>query len=154
MIVYRIVQDKTRTSDLSGTGSFKYGGRWNSQGTYMLYTSENSSLAFLETLVHFDKSLTPPNLFLMQLEVDDSAPVYVVPEADYAAEWKKVGLIENQKLGDRLMADRKYLAVKIKSAINELEYNFLLNPMFPGYHGLVKVESVREVETDARLLKS
>jgi RES domain-containing protein len=69
MKVFRIVQDKRRTSDLSGIGAFRSGGRWNSKGTYMLYCSENSSLAFLESLVHFDKILIPPQLFISELEI-------------------------------------------------------------------------------------
>jgi RES domain-containing protein len=53
MVVFRIVKSLNRAKDLSGMGAFKNGGRWNSKGTYMLYTSINSSLAYLETLVHF-----------------------------------------------------------------------------------------------------
>src|SRR6187551_1384562 len=100
MKLYRIVQDKKRAAYISGTGAFRLGGRWNSKGTYMLYTSENSSLAYLESLVHFDKTLMPPELFIIKLEVDDTAPVYLFPDAKYPAEWMKLGLLQNQILGD------------------------------------------------------
>jgi len=60
MIAYRIVKSIGRAGDFSGTGAFRNGGRWNSKGTYMLYTSMNSSLAYLETLVHFDEADMPP----------------------------------------------------------------------------------------------
>jgi RES domain-containing protein len=69
MHVYRIVKSEKRTADLSGMGAFKAGGRWNEKGTYVLYTSENSSLAFLENLVHFDLEETPEDLYILEIKV-------------------------------------------------------------------------------------
>jgi RES domain-containing protein len=152
MFVYRIVKTKARASDLSGTGAFKSGGRWNSKGTYMLYTSENSSLAYLETLVHFDETDYPPNLFIVKIEVDDKQPFYLLPEKNYPADWMRVGIIENKLLGDQLMAEKKFLGIKVKSAINHFEYNYLLNPLFPRFHDLVKIVDVEKIKTDERLV--
>lgn len=151
MLVYRIVKDNKRTNDLSGTGSFRLGGRWNSKGTYMLYTSENSSLAYLENLVYFDRLTFPPHLQIMQIEVDDAAPIYTFPDADYPANWMDLGLLENKMLGDDWMNDLKYLGIKVRSAVNNYEFNYLLNPLFPDYINLVKVTGVTEIATDGRL---
>src|SRR5689334_7666862 len=123
MFVFRIVKSKTRTNDLSGTGAYRTGGRWNSKGTYMLYTSENSSLAYLETLVHFDEAEYPPHLFIMKIEVNDKASIYTLKESEYPVDWQHLELLENKSLGDRLMNEKKFLAIKIKSAINTVEYN-------------------------------
>ena len=152
MQLFRIVQDAIRTKDLSGTGAFRYGGRWNSKGTYMLYTSENSSLAYLESLVHFDPILLPPKLFIVQLELNDSASLYTVPESEYNPDWKKLSLLKNQQAGDKWMSDKKYIAVKVRSAINKLEYNYLLNPLFAKFHDLVQLISTTEIEVDKRLV--
>lgn len=154
MTVYRIVSNKQLINDLTGTGAFKVGGRWNSAGTYMLYTSENSSLALLETLVHFDKALLPPILFLISIEVDDSATIYTLPEREYSKDWIKIGNLENKKMGDQLMKSKKQLAIKVRSAINTDEYNLLLNPLHKDYEKLVKVKSVREIFADERLFTS
>lgn len=151
MLVYPIVKDNKRTNDLSGTGSFRLGGRWNSKGTYMLYTSENSSLAYLENLVYFDRLTFPPHLQIMQIEVDDAAPIYTFPDADYPANWMDLGLLENKMLGDDWMNDLKYLGIKVRSAVNNYEFNYLLNPLFPDYINLVKVTGVTEIATDGRL---
>jgi len=152
MKLYRIVQDKSRTKDLSGTGAFRYGGRWNSKGTYMLYTSENSSLAYLENLVHFDKILMPPQLYIVLLETDDGSPFYTLPDTGYKADWKKLSLLENQEQGDQWMNVKKYMGIKVKSAINTFEYNYLLNPLFPRFNDFVKVISVTEIDVDGRLV--
>src|SRR5829696_3648953 len=110
MFVYRIVQSKARTADLSGTGAFRFGGRWNSKGTYMLYTSENSSLAYLESLVHFDEMLHPPNLYIIKIEILANAPTYILKEAEYPDGWVQLELPQNKNLGDRLMSEKKFLA--------------------------------------------
>lgn len=152
MYLYRVVQNKSRTIDLSGTGAFQLGGRWNNKGTYMLYSSENSSLALLENLVHFDKLAFPPNLYIIQLEVDDLAPIYTLPDADYPAKWLEPDLLENKALGDKWMDEKKFLGIKVKSAVNLFEYNYLLNPRFPGFHDLVKIIAATEIDVDGRFM--
>ncbi|OKS85037.1 RES family NAD+ phosphorylase [Mucilaginibacter polytrichastri] len=154
MLVYRIVKVQKRTTDLSGMGAFKEGGRWNNPGTYMLYTSENSSLAYLESLVHFEAENTPPNLYIITIDVKaDDSLIYTLPVDSYPQSWQQIGNLANKQLGDELMDERKFLAIKIKSAINTLEYNCLLNPLFPGYHNVVKVLNVAPLPVDARLVR-
>ena len=153
MYLYRIVKNKSRANDLSGTGAFTTGGRWNSKGTYMLYTSENSSLAYLENLVHFNESVYPPNLYIIELEVDDKEPVFTLRDVDYPHDWLKLELLENKRLGDKWMTERKFLAIKVRSVINVFEYNYLLNPLFPRFYDLVKVKSITEIPLDKRLVR-
>ena len=152
MNLFRIVISLARTSDLSGTGAYRVGGRWNSRGTYMLYTSENSSLAMLETLVHFDDSDTPKNLYIVHLELDNAAPIYTLPDTDYPPDWIKIGYTGNRIIGDGLFRSMSWLGVRVRSAVNSSEYNCLLNPLFPGYNNLVKVKEVREIPVDERLI--
>ncbi len=153
MLLYRIVKSKVRANDLSGIGAFRTGGRWNSKGTCMLYTSENSSLAYLENLVHFNIAVYPPHLYIIQLEVDDDQALFILPEINYPTDWMKLELLENKALGDKWMTEKKFLAIKVRSAINIFEYNYLLNPLFPGYYDLVKVKSITEIPIDERLVK-
>jgi RES domain-containing protein len=151
MFLYRIVLNKSRTTDLSGKGASLSGGRWNSKGTYMLYTSENSSLAYLEILAHFDKSLAPPHLFIMKLEVTNDSLIYTLPDSRYPTGWKKSGNPANQELGDKWMAEKKWLGVRVRSAVNEMEYNCLLNPLYHDFRKFVKVEKVTKIEMDERV---
>lgn len=151
--VYRIVKSEARSRDLTGTGAFKYGGRWNSTGTYMLYTSENASLTYLETLVHFDEHILPSDLFIITIYIKDESLIYTVNDQDYPTNWKKLDQLENKAIGDLWMDQRTYLGFKVKSAVNSLEYNYLLNPMFPGYKNLVEVYSVAPLVIDSRLIR-
>lgn len=151
MKVFRIVKNKSIT-DLSGTGAFRSGGRWNNKGIYMLYTSENSSLAFLEVLVHFNKSDFPPHLYIMQLSIDETATLYTVPDNEYPKDWLQLELPENKKLGDEWMESKKFLGIRVRSAINTAENNILLNPMFPHFYDLVKLTNTTKILLDERLI--
>ncbi len=154
MFVYRIAKSKKRTTDLSGNGAFKEGGRWNNPGMYMLYTSENSSLAYLENLVHFEAENTPPHLYLMTIEIFGSDKlIYQLPKSAYPSDWQEIGNLQNKNTGDYHMNKLNFLAIKVKSAVNTAEFNILLNPLFPGYHELVKVVAVEQLHIDARLVK-
>lgn len=154
MNLFRITKTEKRATDFSGMGAFKEGGRWHSPGTYMLYTSENSSLAYLENLVYFEQENTPASLVIssIDLKAADSL-IYSLPMALYPKTWLEKGNLENKLLGDQLMADRKYVAVKVRSAVNPYEFNVLLNPLFPGYHDLIAINSIGKLKIDSRLIK-
>lgn len=153
MLFYRIAKTKERINDLSGMGAYKYGGRWNNPGTYMLYTSENSSLAYLENLVHFDAGIIPPKLFIMEISVADKHElIYTLPDSAYPKQWMKLGQLENKRYGDRWMMEAACLGIRVRSAVNPKEYNCLLNPLYPGYHDLVKVTSAEQLPVDGRLI--
>ncbi|WP_153796506.1 RES family NAD+ phosphorylase [Foetidibacter luteolus] len=153
MFVYRIVKLQKRTADLSGTGAYNEGGRWNSEGVYALYTSEHEALAMLELLVHLDESELPPRMFVMTIEVDDNAPVVQVPDSELPADWRVPGNIVLQEKGDDIFNARQYLAIKARSAVMPNSYNYILNPLFTGYYDLVKVVDVKELQVDKRLHK-
>lgn len=149
--VYRIGQCK-HIDDLSGTGAALNGGRWNSEGTYILYTSSNASLALLETIVHFNglpygreycrlKMLIPEeHIFelspdLLPLDWNDFPPPQIL-----------------QQTGDRFINEKKYFALKIPSAVEPEEWNYLLNPAHPDFQK-VKIAERTQLSIDKRLMK-
>lgn len=143
---------KERAQDISGKGAFLYGGRWNSEGTFMLYTSLNVSLAMLELLVHADESEVPPQMFISQIEIMEKATIYEFPDQELPKAWREPGNFQLKMLGDRMMAEKKYIGFKVRSAVLPSEWNILLNPLFPGYAELVEVRTIDKIETDIRLL--
>lgn len=151
MIVYRIVKNKKRTRDLPGAGAFNEGGRWNNEGTYALYTSENPSLALLKVLVYVDESELPPQLFIITLEINETAPILTIPDSSLPKDWRFSENIKIKDKGDRIFQENKYLGIKAPSAILPSQYNYILNPRFPGYHNYLKVVKVEMLEVDKRL---
>jgi len=152
MLVYRIAKMKERALDLSGKGAFLYGGRWNSEGVFMLYTSTHASLAMLEVLVHADESEIPPQLYISQIEISEAAPIYPFPEVELPKNWREPDNLSLKKLGDRLMQEKKYVGFQVLSAVLPSESNILLNPLFPGYTDLVKIRFIDKLEMDPRLM--
>ena len=143
---------KERAIDLSGKGAFLYGGRWNSEGVFMLYTSTHASLAMLEVLVHVDESEIPPQLFISQIEISETAPLYQFPEDQLPKNWREPDNLSLKRMGDRLMRERNYIGFQARSAVMPSEYNILLNPLFPEYADLVKIKRIDKLETDPRLM--
>jgi RES domain-containing protein len=151
MLVYRLVKHRERTSDLSGTGSYVQGGRWNSAGVYALYTAQNRSLALLEMRVHFDPEEMPPSLFVMTIEIQDHAPMLELNELDLPYDWRTSDNLALQAMGDEWLKRTDILAIKVPSAVMPLEYNFILNPSFSGYHQMVRVVHIDQYTIDERL---
>ncbi len=119
----------------------------------MLYTSINSSLAYLENLVHFDESMSPPDLYITAIEIKDDNLIYELPDSDYPELWQVQDNPENKSMGDNWMTDNKFIAFKVRSAINPTEFNFLVNPLYPRYHDLVVINAVEQLKMDARLIR-
>lgn len=153
MFVYRISKLKERALDFSGKGAFLYGGRWNSEGRCMLYTSVTASLALLETLVHADESEIPPQMFISQVDIKKDDLIFQFPDVDLPRNWREPENLQLKALGDRLIAENKFVGFKVRSAVLETEWNILLNPLFPKYKKLVVLHDVFRMETDKRLTR-
>jgi RES domain-containing protein len=136
MKIYRIIPQKFAL-DLSGMGAKLYGGRWNRVGVPLLYTSENLSLAVLENIVHIQNPAILPTFKAITIEIPDSFREYSVN--DFPENWvSQDGFEELRKLTDDFIKSGEFLAMKVPSAIIEMEYNFLINPQ----HSLFKDVSI------------
>ncbi|SNT26223.1 RES domain-containing protein [Ekhidna lutea] len=147
MIVYRLTLPKY-ADDLSGMGAALFGGRWNSIGNFMLYTAQTSSLSILEHLVHITGADSFKYL-LLALNVDENQVEDL--RTSLPENWKSD---ENttSKIGDQWIKNQFSAILKVPSAINPLESNFLINPNHPD----LKMEIVNQdwFVYDRRLMKS
>lgn len=152
MQVYRIVKSRARIQDLSGTGSFIAGGRWNFLGTYAVYTGEHRSLSLLETLVHLEEEEFPKEMFIITIEVDASAPIVEFSTGELPENWREVENFAIRQIGSDLLNSGGVLALKVPSAVMPFEFNYVLNPVFPEFEKLVKVVSIDLYKPDERLI--
>src|SRR6185503_6168937 len=83
---WRILKEKHVATAFSGEGAAKTGGRWNSRGVAMIYTSSSRALAALENLVH----LNPPVIFkYVAIRVEfDNALIEKVSLNALPADWR------------------------------------------------------------------
>jgi RES domain-containing protein len=112
-----------------GEGARRVGGRWNSKGTRLLYTSENRSLAVLEILVHLSSSL--PDKFLLGVaDIPDDIPIEKVEVEGLPENWGTLNAREQlatKRIGDEWAERRKSAILAIPSVIVG-ELNYVLNP--------------------------
>lgn len=137
---------------LDGEGARLFGGRWNSEGVPVVYTSSTLSLAALESLVHVQIEDAPDDLVSVEIDIPDDAGVEQVVMFDLPADWNQV---EDHpacaELGNAWTAGAQTLVLRVPSAIIPHEYNVLLNPRHPDMRR-VRVVAVREFSVDPRLL--
>ena len=95
---------------LDGEGARLYGGRWNSPGRPVVYTSTTLSLAALEYLIHVDAADAPSDLVALTVEVPDEVDVERVEAAGLPAGWEQAPEPQACKdIGDAwLVAGRAY----------------------------------------------
>lgn len=147
MIVYRLATEQY-VDDLSGTGAKLWGGRWNSTGVPVLYTTENISLALLEILVRADKTLIPPDYMLLKLEIPEQAGLATVYKNKLKKNWKD-DVEYTQFIGSSFARSGNDLALKVPSAVVDEENNFVLNPTHPDFKK-VKIKSISKFQLDKR----
>jgi RES domain-containing protein len=129
---WRIVKAKYADSAFGGEGAAKAGGRWNSRGRRVVYTSGNLSLAALELLVH----LNPPVRFRWVAIPCrfEPAQVETVPPGALPEHWRQVPVArEVREIGDAWLAEGRSAVLAVPSAIVPLEWNYLLNPEHPDF---------------------
>jgi len=148
MIIYRLATEMYK-NDLSGNGSKLYGGRWNSKGLPVVYTTENISLAVLEILVRTDMQTIPLTYHLIKIEIPDSIQSLSISNNKLKNEWKD-DLGYTQWMGDEFLKSNKLLWLKVPSAIVDEENNYLINPVHSDFKK-VKTITVKKFQFDKRL---
>ena len=150
MILYRFARAEF-SNNLTGEGARRFGGRWNSPGNAILYTSFTISLALLELLIHsasYDEIVSNQ---LIEIEIPNFA-------------YKEVSLLKLKKdwyededysknIGDDFIAAKSSLLLKVPSAIIPEENNMLINPKHADFNK-VKIKMVKTFRFDVRLFKN
>ena len=142
MIVFRLSRGKY-TRDLSGKGAEMYGGRWNSKGTPLLYTSQSRALAFAEISMHIPLSIVPKDYFLITIQIPDTATILELTEVDMPLDWRLNPHSDStQKMGDQFTDSLKHLALRVPSAVVPGDFNYLVNPL----HTMMREVTIANVE--------
>ena len=143
---------RARTA-FTGDGARLYGGRWNSPGMRMIYTSATRSLAALEVLVHTDDpgDLAALNCVVIPVEIPERhiREVAALPRRW----WVYPALPANARLGDRWIASGASPVLRVPSAAVRAEWNYLLNPVHPAFTSL-RIGKPERFAFDSRLTGS
>lgn len=116
---------------MSGEGARLYGGRWNPQGTPVVYLAESRALAALEILVHAPREALPLDWCVIEVEVPDDG-IETVDIGDLPADWRELpSSIGARHFGGARLSQRESLALKLPSAIIPEEHTLLVDPLHP-----------------------
>lgn len=150
MIVFRLSKSKF-ANDLSGKGAEKSGGRWNSRGTAMVYTSASRALCTTEIAVHTPLGNLPLDYKLISIEIPDDLHIHELASENLPSDWKLLPYTHaTQTIGDEFIADGIYAVLKVPSAVVQDEYNYLINPALIGTQQ-IKIRSIESFNFDERL---
>ncbi|GAC1406119.1 MAG: RES family NAD+ phosphorylase [Burkholderiaceae bacterium] len=135
-VLWRIAKHTTlyKATDLTGGGAKATGGRWNSKGVPVVYTSTSIALATVETMAHLGGDLAIRNAFLAKITV----PAAVWDQREYitAQDFEPTWLAEppgstSIDYGDEWLFSGAAPLLMVPSVIIPEEFNVLINPGHP-----------------------
>jgi RES domain-containing protein len=147
---WRLTKTKYLATAWDGEGAARAGGRWNSPGVAVVYTSGGLSLALVEVLVHLPAEILPA-YSAVPVEIDDSL-VTAVAAGRLPKNWKdSPPPPSTQALGAAWVASGASAALRVPSVIVPGEFNFVLNPAHRDF-GRIRIGAPMAFPFDPRLL--
>ncbi len=155
--VWRIATDTPAyvAEDLSGAGAKSSGGRWNSAGMAMVYTSQTRALACLETVVHLNAGGLPLNRYLVQVTIPGAlwANAQRMTASSLPVGWDALPAGRDSiRFGDNWTASGRSALLVVPSVIVPEEFNVLINPLHAD-SALITAVKIRKWPYDPRLTK-
>ncbi len=152
MRLWRICRLRYAASAWAGEGARLYGGRWNSQGARVVYTSTSLALAAIEVFVHLDPNLRPDDLVSIAAELPDDLPTTRIDPSALPPNWASRRDESLRRFGDNWLRAAKTVALVVPSAAIRGEWNVLLNPAHAGFRK-IELHRPRPFEFDLRMFR-
>ena len=147
---FRIAKARHARDAFDGEGARRYGGRWNSPATPLVYTSATRALAALELLVHLQASELLATYVLIEATFD-AALVERLEPVRLPRNWRAFpSRVSLQEIGDRWAAEHRSAVLEVPSAVVPAESNFLLNALHRDF-AKIAVGGSSRFEFDPRL---
>lgn len=150
MKVFRICKEKY-ANDLSGTGAKLVGGRWNSKGIPILYTSESRALAMAEVAVHLPYNLIPNDFVLVTIDIPENLKLEEVLVKNLSKKWNNFPINNStQNIGNEFVKNNDALVLKVPSAVVAGDFNYLINSNHKDFDK-IEIENIIPFIFDNRL---
>lgn len=134
-----------------GEGAYRYGGRWSSPGTRLVYTSEHQSLAMLEYFVHLDPDDVPDDLVLATADVPDNLSRQQLHPRELPPHWRETPAPpELAQIGDEFVKKAETCLLLVPSALAVNENNWLINPQHAEFKKIA-LRTPEPLRYDARM---
>jgi len=150
MRLWRICRVIHAAAAFSGEGARLYGGRWNSQGTRVVYTSPSLALAAVETFVNLEPNLQPDDLVSIEADLPGELATQRLALESLPRNWFECRDESLQIFGERWIRGAEGVALYVPSAAIRGEWNVLLTPAHSGFRK-IKTQSPKPFEFDLRM---
>jgi RES domain-containing protein len=149
---WRIVKARYAANAFDGEGARLEGGRWNSPGIPVVYTSESAALAALEMLVHLGRGAILGAYVLIACMFDEELVSRLDPKR-LAKNWRSYPAPrELQVIGNEWVKSGSSAVLQVPSVVVASDSNYLLNPRHSDFKG-IRILNPQTFEFDSRLLK-
>jgi RES domain-containing protein len=156
MRIWRLCRSVYAAEAFSGEGARRFGGRWNSRGTPMVYCSSSLALAAIELFVHLEPAQAPADLVSISATLPEGEPGCALNHADLPDEWWTDDVLTAERstrdLGDEWIRSAASLAMSVPSVPIRAEWNVLVNPLHPRVAEL-KIDPPQRFAFDARMFQ-
>ena len=150
MEVFRLSKKKY-AYELSGKGAAKYGSRWNSKGTEIIYTAESRALAMAEVAVHLSLATLPSDYMMVKIQFPDNLNIKNVSISELPDDWSNHPPIEStQRIEDQFIEFSESCVLKVPSSVVQGDFNYLINPHHVAFNS-IKINIVSDFPFDKRL---
>lgn len=129
---WRLIKTKHLVTAWDGEGARRAGGRWNSVGTPVVYTSSTLALALVETLVHIPSGVLPAYT-AVSVDFDESLVTALDPRS-LPTDWMKYPApASTRAVGDAWVSAAGSAVLRVPSVVVPAECNYVLNPNHPDF---------------------
>ena len=150
--VWRLCRSVHAADAFSGEGARRFGGRWNSRGVPLVYTSTSLSLAAIELFVHLEPNLAPEDLVVISAILAHGEPARTIHLSDLRPDWRAEEGIP-KAIGDEWARSGASLALRVPSVPIPQEWNVLINPIHPNMAALT-INPPQPFVFDARMFRA
>lgn len=137
LTTYRICKTKYSAAWFDGEGAFRFGGRWNSRGTRVLYAAGSLSLAALEMLVHLNDEELLLAYSFATAEFEESLMLPIEEFKNLPKNWSaSPPPLEIQRIGDEWAKTNASVVLKVPTSVLPVESNYLINIGHPDFSNI------------------
>ena len=147
---WRICAPEYADAAYSGEGARIHGGRWNSKGRAVVYSSESISLAVLEQLVHAEDPMVLDAFVVVSATVDEGSIEFLAPSS-LPNDWRTYPAPSSLKeIGDAWLSEVRSLALKVPSVTVRGQHDYLINPAHSDF-GSIEVSEPEALDLEPRI---
>ena len=133
IVSYRVVKKKYLDSAFDGEGARIHGGRWNSKGVPIVYTSDSLALCSLEIFIHLPSYKLLADYIYMTVTFDSD----LITEVSLIDGWDERPVSKfAQTIGDQWIKKCQTSVLKVPSVLMPDGHNYLININHPDFNNI------------------